>query len=84
MENDSSSPEGNMATSLKSKTFRNSKTAGRRKARSGAAAPAKIASSACCLIGEDEWTAGMARMRELMGKAFAGVDVDEYVNSFRR
>ena len=84
MENGISSPEGNMATSLKSKTFRNSKTAGRRNAKSGAAAAAKIVSSAACLIDDDEWTAGMARMRELMGKAFAGVDVDEYVNSFRR
>lgn len=73
-----------MATSLKSKIFRNSKTAGRRNAKSGAAAAAKIVSSAACLIDDDEWTAGMARMRELMGKAFAGVDVDEYVNSFRR
>lgn len=71
-----------MATGLNSKTFRVS----RRPARQAAAKPAdkKIGASAPCCLSDREWNAGMARMRELMGSAFAGVDIEEYVNSFRR
>ncbi len=33
---------------------------------------------------DDAWCRGMARLREIVGKSFANVDVEEYVNSFRR
>ena len=33
---------------------------------------------------DDAWCKGMARLREIVGKSFANVDVEEYVNSFRR
>ena len=33
---------------------------------------------------DDAWGKGMARLREIVGKSFANVDVEEYVNSFRR
>ena len=33
---------------------------------------------------DDAWCEGMARLREIVGKSFANVDVEEYVNSFRR
>ncbi len=33
---------------------------------------------------DDEWKSGMKRMSDVIGKAFSNVDVDEYVNSFRR
>ncbi len=33
---------------------------------------------------DDEWNSGMKRMSDVIGKAFSNVDVDEYVNSFRR
>lgn len=33
---------------------------------------------------DDAWGRGMARLREIVGKSFANVDVEEYVNSFRR
>ena len=33
---------------------------------------------------DDAWSKGMARLREIVGKSFANVDVEEYVNSFRR
>ena len=33
---------------------------------------------------DEEWSDGMARMQDVMGRAFANVDVDDYVNSFRR
>ena len=32
----------------------------------------------------EEWKAKMARLREIAGDAFRDVDVDDYVNSFRR
>lgn len=33
---------------------------------------------------DKEWNDELSRMRDVIGKAFANVDVDEYVNSFRR
>ena len=33
---------------------------------------------------DDAWGESMARLREIVGKSFANVDVEEYVNSFRR
>ena len=33
---------------------------------------------------DEEWSDGMTRMQDVMGRAFANVDVDDYVNSFRR
>ena len=33
---------------------------------------------------DDEWDSGMKRMSDVFGKVFSNVDVDEYVNSFRR
>ncbi|MCR5381107.1 MAG: hypothetical protein K6G44_09015 [Lentisphaeria bacterium] len=33
---------------------------------------------------DDAWDDSMARLREIVGKSFANVDVEEYVNSFRR
>ena len=55
--------------------------------------PARAKKTACgnmidvvCVQGksDDAWGKGMARLREIVGKSFANVDVDEYVNSFRR
>lgn len=70
-----------MATVMNSKTLRTLRKTARRPAKR---ADKKVAASASCCISNQDWEAGMARMRELMGSAFAGVDIEEYVNSFRR